>query len=130
VTSVVLDTHALYWWAVEPERLSRRAADALEAADELVVAAASWWELAWLLGRHRLSVRTPLRSWLAELAAEVRTAPLTPGVAASAAELPASFPRDPVDRLIAATSIEAGLALVTKDHAIRTHPATRDLTVW
>ena len=57
----------------------------------------------------------PIRSWLDRLAGQVRTLPLTPAIADTAASLPSSFPGDTADRLIYATAIEHGLRLVTKD---------------
>ncbi|HXK32662.1 MAG TPA: PIN domain-containing protein, partial [Dehalococcoidia bacterium] len=68
MTAVLLDTHVLYWWSSEPERLSRRATRALEGADELAVASISWYELAWLARRDRIRVPVPVRAWLDELA--------------------------------------------------------------
>ncbi|MEO8469493.1 MAG: type II toxin-antitoxin system VapC family toxin [Chloroflexota bacterium] len=130
MTSVVLDTHALLWWATEPERMSERAAAALRAADELVVAPVTWWELAWLVQRRRLRISKPLRGWLHELASGVRTAVLTPAVATSSAELPGTFPKDPFDRLIYATAIENGLQLVSADRAIQAHDPGGHVVVW
>jgi PIN domain nuclease of toxin-antitoxin system len=49
VTTVLLDAHAVHWWSSEPERLSAVAAKAIVDADELAVAAVSWFELAWLV---------------------------------------------------------------------------------
>jgi PIN domain nuclease of toxin-antitoxin system len=129
MTDVVLDTHTLYWWEVDPDRLSSAARDVLQAADELVVAPVTWWELAWLIRRGRLRVRAPARSWIADLAAGVRTAALTPAVAATAAELPDTFPKDPFDRVIYATAVEAGLRLATVDRAIRAYDEGR-VVVW
>lgn len=92
MTALLLDTHIVQWWSAEPERLSRAAAAALEQADELVVAAISWFELAWLARHDRILVSIPIRSWLEQLAQDVRTASLTPAIADSASSLPASFP--------------------------------------
>jgi len=104
---------------------------ALEGADELVVAAISWWELAWLARHERIAVTVPIRSWLEGLLAEqVRTIGVTPRIADTAVNLPATFPRDPADRLIYATAIESGLKLVTKDQAIRDNDRPRSITVW
>ena len=130
MTAVMLDTHALLWWATEPERVSERAAAALRAADELVVAPVTWWELAWLVQRRRLRISKPLRGWLQELAVGVRTAVLTPGIATTAVELPATFPRDPFDRLIYATATENGLPLVTADHALLAHDREGRAVIW
>jgi PIN domain nuclease of toxin-antitoxin system len=125
-----LDTHVLHWWSAEPDRISADAALALTEADELVVAAISWFELAWLARHERISVTIPIRSWLEGLAAHVRTAGMTPAIADTAVALPSSFPGDPADRLIYATAIEGGWRLVTKDARLRAHPHPRPLTLW
>jgi len=128
--TVLLDTHVLHWWADEPQRLSDTAARALGEADELAVSAVSWMELAWLGARGRLQPPIPVRSWLERLAREVRTAPLTPAVAARGAELPTSFPRDPFDRVIWATAIENGWRLVSKDGRLREQDADGAIVIW
>ncbi len=127
---ILLDTHVVHWWSAEPKRVSPAARKALESADELMVAAISWYELAWLARHERIAVTVPSRSWLDGLASQLRTLGMTPAVANTAAALPASFPGDPADRLIYATAIEQGLELVTKDQAIRDHDQPRSLTVW
>lgn len=128
--AVLLDTHVVHWWSAEPKRVSPAARKALERADELVVAAISWYELAWLARHERIAVTVPIRSWLDGLASQLRTIGVTPAVAETAVGLPASFPGDPADRLIYATAIEHGLDLVTKDRSIRDHDMPRSLTVW
>lgn len=130
MSAVLLDTHAVHWWSAEPDRLSRPARRVLEAADELLVAAASWYELAWLAERQRIVIDVPIRSWLEDLAAQLRTIGITPAIADRAVALPDSFPRDPTDRLIYATAIEQGVKLVTKDRAIAEHDKPRSLVVW
>jgi PIN domain nuclease of toxin-antitoxin system len=130
VSTVVLDTHVVHWWSAEPDRISRAAAKALSDADELAVATISWFELAWL-ARHELIVVTiPIRSWLEQLAGELRTVGVTPAIADTAVSLPASFPGDPADRLIYATAIEHGWQLVTKDRKLRAHPHPRAVAIW
>ncbi len=128
--AVLLDTHVVHWWSAEPKRVSSTARKALESADELVVAAISWYELAWLARHERIAVTVPVRSWLDGLASQLRTIGVTPAVADTAVSLPTSFPGDPADRLIYATAIEHGLDLITKDRAIRDHDQPRSLTVW
>jgi PIN domain nuclease of toxin-antitoxin system len=130
VTTLVLDSHVVHWWSAEPSRISRAATKALNEADELAVAAISWFELGWLAEHERIIVTIPIRSWLDQLAAQVRTLPLTPAIAATAVALPSSFPGDPADRLIYATAIEHGSQLVTKDRKLRDHPHPRPLAVW
>ena len=130
MTTVLLDSHAVHWWSAEPDRLSRAAATALSDANELAVAAITWLELAWLADHERIIVTIPRRSWLEQLAAQVRTLPLTPAVAETAVALPSSFPGDPADRLIFATAIENGCRLVTKDRRLRAHRHPRPVTIW
>ena len=130
MTTLVLDSHVVHWWSAEPSRISRAATKAVNEADELAVAAISWFELGWLAEHERIIVTIPIRSWLDRLAAQVRTLPLTPAIAATAVALPSSFPGDPADRLIYATAIEHGLRLVTKDRKLRDHRHPRRLAVW
>lgn len=130
MSAVLLDTHVVQWWSAEPSRVSAPARKALEGADELAVAAISWYELAWLARDGRIVVNVPIRSWLQGLSAQVRTIALTPPIADAAAGLPSSFPGDPADRLIYATAVEHGLRLVTKDRALRDHPAPRPVALW
>jgi PIN domain nuclease of toxin-antitoxin system len=128
--AVLLDTHVVHWWSAEPERVSKRAKEALDAADELVVAAISWFELAWMARNERIVVGIPVRTWLDGLAAHLRTLGITPTIADTAVALPSSFPRDPADRLIYATAVEHDLPLVTKDRAIRESGVPGLRTVW
>ncbi|OBF93309.1 ribonuclease [Mycobacterium sp. 852002-51163_SCH5372311] len=130
MTTVLLDTHVVHWWAAEPDRLSQAAAHAVEQADELAVAAITWFELAWLAHHERIRLTIPVRSWLQRLARHLRTVGITPSVAATAVSLPSSFPGDPADRLIYATAVENGWRLVTKDKRLRSHRHPRPVTVW
>jgi PIN domain nuclease of toxin-antitoxin system len=110
--------------------LSRRATDAVSNADQLAVSAITWFELAWLASHDRITVSIPVRSWLEELAAEVRTVGLSPRVVATAVALPESFPVDPADRIIFATAVEYGWQLVSKDGRLRRHRHPRQIVVW
>jgi PIN domain nuclease of toxin-antitoxin system len=130
VSAILLDTHVVHWWSAEPQRVSAPAREALEGADELVVAAISWYELAWLARHDRIVVNVPIRSWLEGLAAQLRTIGVTPAIADTAVSLPSTFPGDPADRLIYATAIEHGLKVATKDRAIRDHDHPRSVAVW
>ena len=128
--TLLLDTHVVHWWSAEPERVSKAAAAALSSADELAVADITWWELAWLARHDRITVAVPIGTWLTQLAGRVRTVPITPAIATTAANLPDRFPRDPADRLIYATAIEHGWRLVTKDGPMRKHRHPRAIALW
>ena len=130
MTTVLLDTHVVQWWSAEPERLSDAATKTLAEADQLAVAAISWFELAWLATHERIIVTIPVRSWLEQLADGLQTLGVTPAIAATAVALPSSFPGDPADRLVYATAVEHGCLLVTKDRRLLSHRHPRPVTVW
>lgn len=130
MTTVLLDSHVLLWWSSDSKRLSRAAERAILKADDIVVASITWFELAWLAQNDRVSAPMPIRSWLEALSEQVRTANVTPAIAATAAELPATFSSDPADRIIYATAIEQGWPLITKDVRLRHHRHPRKVTIW
>ncbi len=127
---IVLDTHAFIWWADESPRLSSRARHALEQADALGVCAISCWEIAMLVEKQRMRLDREVLDFLRQALAlpRVQLLPLTPEVSVGAARLPASSIADPADRMIVATALDAGAAVVTKDARLR---AVADLkTIW
>lgn len=128
--TLLLDTHVLHWLTAEPERLSPTAAGAIDQAEELAVAAVTWYELAWLAHHGRIVIAVPIRSWLTALARDLTTLGVTPEIADTAAGLPSAFAGDPADRLIYATALETGARLVTKDRRLRAYPQPREITVW
>ena len=123
MSALVLDTHVLYWlWAGDTARISASAHRALDEADELTVAAITWYELALLFERGRIElVDITAAAALSSMADRVSTAPLSWQIARRAAELERvdDFPRDPADRLIFATAAERSQRLVTADARLR-----------
>ena len=130
MTTVLLDSHVLHWWAAEPDRLSTAARAAVADAEELAVASITWFELAWLASHERIDVSIPIQAWLECLSEQVRTVGATPSIALAAVSLPSSFPGDPADRLIYATAVERGWTLITKDRRLRDHRHPRRIAVW
>jgi PIN domain nuclease of toxin-antitoxin system len=128
---ILLDTHALLWMASDPDRLSKRAREAIREArqsSEIAIATITLWELAWLAQNGRIVVPGSVESFVRETIARVVLRPETPEIAALAVRLPERFPRDPSDRLIAATAMIEGAALVTADTRIRQSKVLN--TVW
>jgi len=119
---ILLDTHVLIWLALEPQKLSRKAKEAIRSARReggLAVAGITLWEIAWLVENGRIETKATIESFVRECVSKVTVLSITPAIAARAVSLPEGFPRDPQDRLIAATALVEGIELVTHDGLIR-----------
>ncbi|GAB4175915.1 MAG: type II toxin-antitoxin system VapC family toxin [Thalassobaculales bacterium] len=115
MTRLLLDSHALIWFLAAEESLSARALSALSAADsELLVSAATIYELEWKRG-SQADALPPLPKALLDEGFVIL--PIDARHAALAARLPGAG-RDPWDRLIAAQAITEGVAVVTRDPAL------------
>jgi len=114
---LLLDTHIWIWSHVEPERLDRTVAKALEApGNELWLSPISVWEFLLLVERGRLVLDATPRKWLeaAWSRAPMHEAPLNREVALRSRTVRVPH-QDPADRFIAATAEVYDLTLVTDD---------------
>jgi PIN domain nuclease of toxin-antitoxin system len=130
---ILLDTHIWVLLAVDPKRLSRRASGAIRRAVEsggVSIASISLWELAMLFALGRLRAPGTIESGVRAVVEKtgVIVHDITPEIAALATAFPASYSRDPADRLIGATARSLGLSLVTKDARILESELLR--TLW
>lgn len=130
---ILLDTHAWFWFGAHPERLSAAARAAIDQAlrsGGLAIASVSLLEMAWLMMHNRLGFRgtpdTGLMTLIEETSVIVKE--VTPAVAILTMQFTAEFPKDPVDRIIAATARAEGLPLVTRDKRLRRSRLVE--TVW
>ena len=85
-------------------------------------------ELARLHWQGRIHIRASLDPFLEEIGTMFEVLRMTGKVCAQAFDLPASFPKDPADRVIVATALVYGLPLITSDRAIRRSRACT--TIW
>jgi PIN domain nuclease of toxin-antitoxin system len=115
----LVDTHALLWWLFDDPRLSARAREVMEdSVNEVLVSAASAWEI---MTKHRLGRLPHADAVTRDLPKAVRRAGFEPLAislhhAVEAGRL-ASPHRDPFDRMLAAQARLEGLPLITDDRA-------------
>jgi len=115
---ILIDTHVAIWIATSSKLLGLKSKTLIEAAaaeERLLVSAISFWEVALLVSKKRLSAGTrPSELRLQLIDAGVTELPLTGPIAILAVELQ-SLHADPADRFIAATAIIHGATLMTAD---------------
>ena len=126
---LLLDTHALLWWFTDDPALSARAREAIsEAENEVLVSAASAWEIA---TKHRLGKLPEAAGAVSRFDALVTADRFTPLAISSRHGLRAGSydtgHRDPFDRMLAAQAELEALLLVTADPAFAAFPVR---TLW
>lgn len=117
---ILLDTHVIIWLTTDDPALGPESRAFYEQAREnaeLAVSAISFWELAMLVGKGRLSVETsPAQHRYRILAAGAQEIPVTGDIGIIAAGL--NLHGDPADRLIVATALAHDATLMTADKAL------------
>lgn len=118
---ILLDTHTLIWLADDDNRLGKQSKEKIEpafAADELYVSAISFWEVAMLCQKQRLTLPYPVRQWRSSLLdLGLGEIPVTGEISILSVELE-EFHADPADRLIVATALHHHATLITADRLI------------
>ncbi|MCL2385837.1 MAG: type II toxin-antitoxin system VapC family toxin [Alphaproteobacteria bacterium] len=128
---ILLDTHVVLWLAFEPDKLSKRAKEAIGAAHRhggLAIAGITLLELAWLAEKGRVKTSLSVESFVRQCASKMTVLPITPEIAARAVSFPDSYPKDPQDRLIGATALVEGIELITHDKRIK--KSTMISVIW
>jgi PIN domain nuclease of toxin-antitoxin system len=129
---VLVDTHVVIWLALEPERISKKARIAIEETrrrgDGLAISNMTLLEIAMIANKNRITLNSTLESFLSEVESRFIVLPISARICVRALGLPANFPNDPADRIIAATALVEGILLVTADTEIQRSKALR--TLW
>jgi len=126
---VLLDTHAVIWWVDQDSLLSITSHAAIaDPENELLVSAATVWEIAIKLGMEKLSLSMPYRQWMNQALAGLQASllPITVAYAERQLELP-SHHRDPFDRLLIAQALVEEVAVVSADATFEQYGVTR---IW
>ena len=119
---LLLDTHVVLWVAQQPSMLSKGAYDGLRATretDALAISDKTLWELAMMISRNYVRVRTSTRDFLQEVERHFRVLPISAAIAERSVLFSPRYPKDPSDRVIGATALVHSLQLVTADEDIR-----------
>jgi PIN domain nuclease of toxin-antitoxin system len=118
MTRLLLDTSVLLWWQASDDKLTPAVRDAITAADEVLVSAASSWEASIKAALGKLEIPGPVSAALPGLG--FLELPIRMVHAERAASLPPHH-RDPFDRMLIAQAQVEALVLVTRDAAMRAY---------
>lgn len=114
---LLLDSHTVIWAVDDPSRLGKQAVAELQtAANELMLSAATIWEIAIKAGLRKLSLSMPYEDWMSAVISQLALTvlPITLEYAGAQAVLPFHH-RDPFDRLLVAQALVEQVALVSND---------------
>lgn len=124
---LLVDSQSLIWAVDVPARLSPAAAAALQdPANELLVSAATIWEIAIKVGLRKLTLTLPYRQWMIQALTDLGLSILP--ITVEYADVQASLPdhhRDPFDRLIIAQALTEGIPIVSSAARFDPYGVTR-----
>jgi PIN domain nuclease of toxin-antitoxin system len=123
VTAVLLDTHAWAWSLTGDGRLSGRAVALIAGADSVFVSPISFFEIG---QKVRIGKWPEMEPFVGDLPALLQeqgglVASLTPEICLKGSLL-AWEQRDPFDRLLAVSSLDSGMPLISADVVFDTLP--------
>lgn len=129
---ILVDTHVVLWLSLEPARMSRKAVAIIEetrrSGEGLAISDMTLLEIAVIESKQRIQLSASLETFLTEVESRFVVLPITGRICVRAMRLPATYPKDPADRIIGATALVEGISLVTADSDIRKSKAL--LTIW
>lgn len=120
---LLLDTCAAIWISTE-EPISSQVLGSIRRAREdgeaIYVSPITAWEIGLLVARGRMNLLMPPQHWFSRLlqAPGLRLSDMPPALLIASSFLPGTPPRDPADRILAATAREFGYVLVTRDRPL------------
>ena len=114
---LLVDAHTLIWAVDDPSKLGPQAVTVLQdPANDLLLSAATIWEIAIKVGLKKLSLSMPYKQWVAKAMADLGMTVLP--ITAEYADVQAGLPnhhRDPFDRMLVAQSQVENIHVVSAD---------------
>lgn len=114
---LLLDSHTLLWAVDDPSKLSPAATTAVQdPANNLLVSAATIWEVAIKVGLGKPSISQPYKSWMTKALSDLGALvlPITVDYADAQMRMPMHY-RDPFDRLLIAQALVESIQIVSAD---------------
>ena len=124
---ILVDANALLWAVDQPGRLGARAAVVLQdPTSQLLISAATIWEISIKVGLKKLILALPYRQWIDQAIADLEMSilPITPNYTDAQIQLPMHH-RDPFDRLLIAQARVENVAIVSSDAIFEQYGITR-----
>jgi len=119
---ILLDTHALLWWALDPRQLSERATATVTEMEERggLASSISIWELGIKIKQGKLEIGIGIEEFARriERSGVVELVPVDTTIWLRSIALP-WLHRDPADRVIVATALLAGVPVLSRDAALQ-----------
>lgn len=126
---LLLDTHTLFWSVEEPTKVSTTAMAAIRPlANDVLLSAATIWELAIKVGQGKIALSLPYSQWMERAIVDLKLTilPVTVEYADRQSILPMHH-KDPFDRLMIAQALVEGIPIVSADAAFDTYGVAR---IW
>lgn len=116
MTAILLDTCALIWLGNGDTSLSLDALQTIEETETVYVSPISLWEISNKCRKGKLHLKHPVRDWFDRVIRKysLTMLPLSNEAMFRAGEL-VEHHKDPADRMIIASALTEGIAVVTSD---------------
>ncbi|MDE1465555.1 type II toxin-antitoxin system VapC family toxin [Spartinivicinus poritis] len=130
---ILMDTCAIIWDALEPKKLTPKAIEAIDKADQynaLIISDISIWEISMLIKKRRIEIDTTAANFINLFlqSRNISVQSISPEIAELSVTFSSEINSDPADRIIAATSIIHNARLVTADQNLRSSEMLD--TIW
>lgn len=117
---ILLDTSALIFWTLDPEKLTSAASEAIQSSEQVMLSSISIWEIGIKVKKGRLEIPYVIDEYVRELKTVQKVEILTIDEAVWLKSLALDWAHgDPADRVIVATAVLNACPLVTSDQTIR-----------